>query len=359
MKQALALTGCVLTLALASSAAMARQDQPPPAQRTSDAAPGTPGTPGNPDDERQLREALQRGLERAKRSQKTLEDAVAMLDRGEPASKVREFSRDAIRADLMERGQEFRERNGRGGRPDRPEGLRPPHPGGPGDPMREPEGPMGGPGRPDGPGGPDDDRPIREMLTDERALEIVKETNPTLFERLTKLQESNPDEFRKLIERFRPQLVDMARQRHDDPEGWPARAKLFMLDREANSAARRIAALDPDKREEAKPRFRAILERAFDARLDVIQADIKRMQRRIEMLQREITDKNGQKNELVDQRMDHMLKRAEASLDEPLEPGPDRRDRDGNPPPPPPPPPGAPGRPEGRGRPGGADGPPR
>jgi hypothetical protein len=342
VKRGLVLTRCVLLVALAAGTAAARQDQAAPATPPTPPA-GAAGDPGAPNDERAMRELLKRGLERAKRSQKTIEEAVAMLDRGEPIAKVREFSREAFRADLMERGQEFRERTGRGG-PMGPGGGNPGRPGG----MRPfgGDGPMGGPGGPmGGPGGPEGDGPVRELLTDERALEIVKETNPALFERLSKLQQNNPEELRKVLERFRPQLVDLARQRQDDPDGWPARARLFMLDREANSAARRIAALDPDKRDEAKPRLRAILERAFDARLKVVEADIKRMQRRIEMLQREITDKNGQKDVLVGQRMDQMLKRADEAMDEPLGPGPEQRDRDGDGPPPPPP--GGPGRPGG------------
>lgn len=313
--------------------AIARQDSAPPKKPAGDAAPTS--APDADEEERILREFLQRGLDRAKRSQKTIEEAVAMLERGEPVSKVREFSREALRADIQDRAQQWRDRARDGEGPARP--------GGPGGgPLRRSE--RDGLGRPGAPGGegplpgesvnPGEPRPPRQPLSPEQALEIIKETNPQFYERISRLRKERPEEFERVMERFRPQLADLSRQRQDDPEGWPVRAKLFMLDRDANAAARRIAAMEPEQREQAKLRFRELLGRAFDARLKVIEADIARMQRRIAVLQAELKDKNGQRDELIDQRMEQMLKRAEDSLGDPLGPGPERSDREDVPPPP-------------------------
>lgn len=260
-----------------------------------------------------LREFLERGIERAKRAQSTLAEGLAMLDRGESPAKVREFTRDAIRAEFIDRLNEAnppRERGPRDRR-DRPDDDRP-------------EGP-GGPGGPDG--------PPPEPIDPDAAMRVLEEVNPALHERLTRLREERPEAFRAMIERQMPRLAALARDRDEDPQGWPDRARLFALERQAGAEARRAATLEGADQDAARARLREMLEQMFELRLKVAQSDMRRLERRVEALQQEIDDKAGARDAMIDQRLEQMIRRAAENRDQPRgpegRPGPRER-RQGN-----------------------------
>jgi hypothetical protein len=253
-----------------------------------------------------LRDFLERGIERAKRAQTTLAEGLAMLDRGESPAKVREFTRDAIRAEFIDRLNEAnppRERGPRDRR-DRPDDDRPE-----------------GPGGPDGPGGADGQRP--EPIDPDAAMRVLEEVNPALHERLTRLREERPEAFRAMIERQMPRLAALSREREEDPQGWPDRARLFALERQAGAEARRAASLDGAEQDAAKARLREMLEQMFELRLKVAQSDMRRLERRVQALQQEIDDKAGARDAMIDQRLEQMLRRAAENRDQPR--GPDGR----------------------------------
>lgn len=263
-----------------------------------------------------LRLFLERGIERAKRAQTTLAEGLAMLDRGESPAKVREFTRDAIRAEFIDRLNEANPPRERGPR-DRRDRL-------------DGDGPEG-PGGPGGPGGPDGPPP--EPIDPDAAMRMLEEVNPALHERLTRLREERPEAFRAIIDRQMPRLAALARDREEDPQGWPDRARLFALERQAGAEARRAASLDGAEQDAAKAELRSMLEEMFELRLKVAQSDMRRLERRLQALQQEIDDKVSERDAMIDQRLEQMLRRASDSRDRPRDsddgPGPRER-RQGN-----------------------------
>lgn len=297
----------VLLLALLAGAVWASQDgaappTPPPQHEEQDFDPFAPDGPprGMPEplQRDRMRQFLSRNLERMQRQEKAMEEGLRMLDEGAPMADVREHTRLAITGELMERGRELRgimrQRNGQG-----PVGA----PLGPG---RFPRG-MGEPP----PGvGPQGDEPALPFDTD-LAMEVIKETNPPLHERLDLLRENSPEEFKQVLERHTPRLTNLLRDRQQRPEEWPDRVRMLILERQSFDTVRSIPTLQGDDRAAAESRLRTMLEEMFDLRIKIAQNDIARLRQRISALEDEISGKTDRRQAMVESRLKQMIERAE------------------------------------------------
>ncbi|MDX2114664.1 MAG: hypothetical protein SFZ24_03460 [Planctomycetota bacterium] len=295
------------------------QDQPadpPPPQPPShpmeepilEALGGPIGSPDTPENRRRARAMLQQRLESLTKEQQAMQEAIAMLDRGEPLDAVRTEAWRTIGKTMGERLRRFRElrqARGEGNAEDLPQmgddafAEGPPPRGQPGQPER--------PRRP-GPMGPEGGMPPEAPV--EGLLAMLREIRPALGERLTTLRQEDPEEFRRIFQQFRGRLAKLFRDRMHDPERWPQRAEMFRLEMDAIESARRAAALAPAERGGQLDRLREVLGKQFDLRLELAESDLARLDSRSAELRSDIEARKARRDTLVQERVQQMVERA-------------------------------------------------
>lgn len=269
----------VLTVTAWLGGTLAAQPQPA-------TPPPEPAMPGDAGRER-LRQNLTAHLERLGRVEQNVQEGLRMLEAGEPVSRVREFTRDAFVNDAFDAAQarggplagRFRERMARNGAP---AGNGP-------DAGAEPE-----------------------PVNIDTALEIIKEANPELHARLARLRAENPEDFQRLLDRNMPRIKELAGQRRMDPEGFPDRLRVFMLQRQAQKLAREIARTPEAQRGPQLDLLRGTLNEAFELRLAIARADEARLAERLERLREEIRQKSDGREQEVEARIEQMIRMADA-----------------------------------------------
>lgn len=189
-----------------------------------------------------------------------------------------------------------------------------------------PRGPMQGGGPRNGPPG-EADRPHPPLTAEQReqALEVLRDVNPDLAERITQALQDNPERARRVIQRFGPRLLELAELRKSDPVLYQLKVtdqrynfETFKLVRQIHEA--RIEN-DDTRVERLTDRLREHLLKHFDVRMKLREHELAMLEKRIRELREELKDRHERKTQLIDQQIQTMT-----------------RDN----PPPPPPPEGAP-----------------
>jgi hypothetical protein len=297
--------GCLALAGSAFGQERAPLEQPPAEDRAAD---GSRGPEVGPDAlPARMQEMLRRRLESVSREEQAIREALAMLDRGEPASTVKQFLSTAIREEIRQRGPAWREGF-------RPEGVGPPPDDGAGGPI---DGRPGEPRMPPpAPGGLGDAGP-RPL---ERLMGVLRETDPRMFERLSRLRRENPAEFQRLLDEFAPRLGNLARERERSPERWPDRLRLMRLQREMGPAVRRTLEAPPEDHEEALGRLRALLGEQFDLRMKLRKMDLEDRREQDERAHREIEEFERDREGEIERRMMEMLEHAKRGPPPPRHP---------------------------------------
>lgn len=295
---------------MAASAA-AQDGVPPPAPPAvpSDQHPRGDAEPGEVVGDipaARMQEMLKKRLETLGREEGALREAIQMLEKGEPAAKVRQFVGSMMRDEIRQRGQNWRD------------GLRRPGGDDAGGPPPEGMGEGFGEGRPPMAGGP---RPMEALLG------VLRETDPRMFDRMARLRRENPAEFQRLLDEFAPRLGNLARERERFPERWPDRLRLLRLQRETMPALRRVIEASEEQRGEAMNRLRALLGEQFDLRIKLRKEDFAEHGRQGERMAREIEEYDHDREGAIERRMMEMIERAKHGPPPMPGDGPPRGDR--------------------------------
>lgn len=275
---------------------------------------------------------LERRIDRIEREETALREAKAMLDRGEPVEKVREYLRETVGEDVRDRMQQWRDR--RGAPPDE---RRPGQPG-----------PRGGEGRgsddmptprrggPEGPHAGPDPASDGPPLPPNRALELLRDVNPPMFERLNRMRERNPEQFRDAMRRVSPRLTEFDRESRAHPGMWRLRVQMFRLEREARDLARTAAGEPAAERAEAVAKLNSVIGEQFDLRLRMREQEVSDLTERVSDIRSQIDAASKDREALVAARARDMIE--EARMDDRPPPGgpgdgPQRRRNRGDQPP--------------------------
>lgn len=287
---------------------------------------------------------MQQRLETLKKQAATLEEAIAMLDRGEPIDAVRAKARSGNPFGGDGPGERMRLREGRRedggdrGRPDGAGGPNGPGPGPAGD-MRPdgagPGGPLGlgprGPGgqgpdgrRPggdngglvgDGPQGRNRDADLPRLEPGEmpdpplmgRMLKFLHEHRPEMADRIEKLRAEHPDEFRQFVSQRAAQIVGMMRDQAEDPELWQLRERVFDADRATHKAAKAYHTAKAEERDAALKSLREAATVQFEARAEVSRAEIRKAKAWADRLESELDERLSSREQFIDERMKELM----------------------------------------------------
>ena len=172
---------------------------------------------------------------------------------------------------------------------------------------------MQGPGPRNGPPG-EIDRPHPPLTAEQRqqALEVLRDVNPDLAERIAQALQDNPERARLAFRRFGSRLLELAELRKSDP----ALYQLKVTDQQSNfetfKLVRQIleARIENDDARVGRltDRLREHLLKHFDVRMKLREHELALLEKRIRELREELRDRHERKTQLIDQQIQTMTR---------------------------------------------------
>ncbi len=302
------------------------QSQPEPAAPRADAppapAPTTPPAESPAEAAERARNDLTRARADLERRLKVIDEAQAMLDRGETPAAVRDFLKSknmGVMARMFEDN-----RRGAGPGPAGPGGLgvRPrgagggmrrgaPDRDGPGEPPRDPRDPR------DPQGGPPPPPPLITVDDRQVILDVVRQLMPQRFAELERLKDTDPPAAeRQLMQLMEsPRIRSLLELRRSNPEAFRSRVEEFKAAADGARHARAIVELEskgaPAAQIDAEQALlRAAAARQFDKRIEGLSQEVERLADRAASLRSELDDQNARRSELIDRAINDAIDRA-------------------------------------------------
>jgi hypothetical protein len=154
--------------------------------------------------------------------------------------------------------------------------------------------------------------PMFRDITDEDVAGILKfvgEHMPWMKADLEKMRESAPSRVRLVCRHLRFEIAQLERLKEQDPDAFRRAIEEKQLKfRSQELAAKVRAAADPKERQAQRGELRGVLDRLFDAETATRAAQIRQLESRLQTLRKELQDRTASRREIVDKRLDAMLK---------------------------------------------------
>jgi hypothetical protein len=154
--------------------------------------------------------------------------------------------------------------------------------------------------------------PMFRDVTDEDVAEILKfvgEHMPWMKADLEKMRQSDAGRFRQVCRHLRFEIAQLQRLKEQDPGAFRRAIEEKQLKfRSQELAAKVRAAADPKERQAQRGELRGVLDRLFDAETATRAAQIRQLESRLLALRKELQDRAASRREIVDKRLEDMLK---------------------------------------------------
>jgi hypothetical protein len=197
------------------------------------------------------------------------------------------------------------------------DGDRPRPPGAPrdGDQPRPP-GPRDGDPRPPGaprenprpPGGPEGGRRPVPQFNPEEVRGWLKDNEPETLRRLIQMQEEgHREEVQRVLGDASMRMREMNDLKQRDPKGYERMQSMRTLDREGRELAEQVRRVPPEEREAATKKLQENLAKQFDLREEQRVREIAELKRRVEGLEKSLTDRKANKEKIVERRKKELL----------------------------------------------------
>ncbi|TVQ31866.1 MAG: hypothetical protein EA376_07715 [Phycisphaeraceae bacterium] len=233
----------------------------------------------SPEAREQMRERLRNRLNDIRSSEARLEEALRMLDAGEPIDAVR-------RRVVAEGAEQVRERR---------------------EQMTDRRPQMGRRGA-----------VAQTPLTPEQTQELMqflRETNPQLHDRLQSVMERDEEAGRRALQRVAPGLQRFIDARERDPEGFEARREELVTARRTMELAREIRTgieegMAPERLREAREELRTLVARQFELRMQNSRRTIEQLRSRLERHEADMQAQKERREQLVEDRVNAIIRSA-------------------------------------------------
>jgi hypothetical protein len=200
------------------------------------------------------------------------------------------------------------ERPREGDRPPRPRDGDQPHPPGPrdGDP-RPPGAPRDNPRPPGSPEGAPGRRPV-PPFNPEDVRAWLKDNEPETLRRVNQMQsEGHREEVQRMLGDASMRMRDLNDLKQRDPKAFERMQSMRTLDREGMELAEQVRRGPPEEREAATKKLQENLAKQFDLREEQRVREISELKRRIEGLEKSLTDRKANKEKIVERRKKELL----------------------------------------------------
>jgi len=200
------------------------------------------------------------------------------------------------------------ERPREGDRPPRPRDGDQPRPPGPRDGDPHPPGaPRDNPRPPGSPEGPPGRRPV-PPFNPEDVRAWLKDNEPETLRRVNQLQEEGRrEEVQRILGDASMRMRDLNDLKQRDPKTFERMQSMRALDREGMELAEQARRGPPEEREAATKKLQENLAKQFDLREEQRVREISELKRRIEGLEKSLTDRKANKEKIVERRKKELL----------------------------------------------------
>jgi hypothetical protein len=138
------------------------------------------------------------------------------------------------------------------------------------------------------------------------ALEKVRAKHPEKYDKLMKLRQENPKEFRHAMRRVMHHFGEGPDQ--NDPQIRAEKEKMRELRGDFKSALDEYNAADEGERTQLRKELVELAEEIFDAKQSHRRMRVEKMQKHLSELESEITERAGKRSELIEQFVDEKTK---------------------------------------------------
>lgn len=155
---------------------------------------------------------------------------------------------------------------------------------------------------------PQADRRGAPSFNPEEVRGWLRENEPETYRRLMQTQEEGrrPESMR-MLEEASMRMREMNELKQRDPKGFEKLMEMRRLERESFTLAEAARRAPPEEREAAASKLKESLGRLFDAREEVRARELVELKRRVEALEKALTDRKGAKDKLVEKRRRELM----------------------------------------------------
>jgi hypothetical protein len=182
-------------------------------------------------------------------------------------------------------------------RPDRRDPFEGPRDGRPAQPPNPPQ-PPGGERRP----------PMQPPINPEEVRAWLKDNEPETYRRMMEIQEQGRrEEVMRILAEAAPRMRDLNELKQRDPKGYEKMMDLRRLERESMDQADEARRAPPEEREAASKKLKETLGKLFDAREEARVRELAELKRRVEALEKAMTDRKATKERIVEKRRRELM----------------------------------------------------
>ena len=136
----------------------------------------------------------------------------------------------------------------------------------------------------------------------------LRENEPETYRRMMEVQEAGRrPEVMRILEEAAPRMREWNELKQRDPKGFEKMMEMRRLERESLEQAEAARRASPEDKEAAAKRLKETLGRLFDAREEVRVREIAELKRRVEALEKALTDRKAAKDKLVEKRRRELM----------------------------------------------------
>lgn len=150
-------------------------------------------------------------------------------------------------------------------------------------------------------------------------MELLQDVNPPMFERMRRMRERNPEQFRDALRRVGPRLQEFDRESRAHPGMWRLRVQMFRLEREARDLAATIAEGGVEENKAAVDRLKTVVGEQFDLRVRMREQEVADLTERVSEIRGQIEAAAGERESMVARRTRELVRAAREG--EPPPPG--------------------------------------
>jgi|GEM_PF-6275780 len=143
----------------------------------------------------------------------------------------------------------------------------------------------------------------------QEAMEILREYNPELAERIARWQEEGRENLHALIGGRLPWVRRLIYMKRNDPERYELSLQDLKLQRESQELAKRIHEADESERAALSTQLRQRLTAQFEVRQKVRQLEIRALEKRIEEMKKQLDERSKSSQQLIDDRHEELTNR--------------------------------------------------
>jgi len=136
----------------------------------------------------------------------------------------------------------------------------------------------------------------------------LKDNEPETFRRLNQMQdEGHREEVQRALGDASLRMREMNELKQRDPKSYERMLSMRTLDREGRELAEQVRRGPPEEREAATKKLQDNLAKQFDLREEQRVREIAELKRRVEGLEKSLTDRKANKEKIVERRKKELL----------------------------------------------------